>query len=717
MPEEAKLRVAFIWHMHQPYYKDPTSGDYLLPWVRLHGTKDYYDMVALLDDFPGVRQTFNLVPSLLEQLQDYYRKGAEDSHLKLTRKPAHSLTLDDKLEILKSFFSANPDTMINPYPRYRQLHQKLKSPPEDDKRKGTLFSQQDFLDLQVWSNLVWIDPLFRGRKELASLFSKGEGFSEEDKEALLECQKEILKEIIPKYRELEARGQIEVSISPYYHPILPLLHDSELAKEASPKIELPGRRFAHPEDVDWQIGRAVEFYSEIFGHPPAGMWPPEGGVCQEILPYFEKHGIRWIASDEEVLFKSLRPREETETKTSPASRGELFKLYEVGTRGRLVAIFRDHNLSDLIGFTYSGWEAEKAAADLLGHLHGIRESLSSDEVRESLVTIIMDGENAWEYYQNDGHDFLGALYRRLSEDDRLETVTVSEALQSLPKRRLGRLFPGSWIGGDFKIWIGHPEENLAWGFLRKTREALSEFERKKPEHREILDSCWRDIYAVEGSDWFWWFGEEHHTPEKDKFDFLFRSHLLSVYEKLGRPAPEELHSPISLTAAPEVVTPPSGTLTPKIDGLVTHSEEWLSGGRYDCARADTAIHRSEGICGSIHFGFDRQNLYLRIDPRPRVDPSRFVSKEFRLQFEKPKEFEVTIKAPKLWLHSGIRNGEMRIDGRCAFEEILEVSIPFSHLSLCPEGNLAFRLSVWEAERELERWPRQGLLEFERTESA
>ena len=699
--------------MHQPYYKDPTSGDYLLPWVRLHGTKDYYDMVALLDDFPGIRQTFNLVPSLLEQLQDYHQQGAGDLQLKLTRKPARSLTLDDKLEILKSFFSANPETMIDPYPRYRQIHQKLKSPPEDIEGKAKLFSQQDFLDLQVWSNLVWIDPLFRVRKELAPLFSKGEGFSEEDKVALLLCQKQILREIIPKYKEVERRGQIEVSISPYYHPILPLLYDSELAKEACPEVELPGRGFAHPEDVDWQIGRAVEFYSEIFGHPPAGMWPPEGGVCQEILPYFERHGIRWIASDEEVLFKSLRPREETETKTSPASRGELFKLYEVGTRGRLVAIFRDHNLSDLIGFTYSRWEAEKAAADLLGHLHGIRESLSSDEVRESLVTIIMDGENAWEYYQDDGHDFLRALYQRLSEDDRLETVTVSEALQSLPKRRLGRLFPGSWIGGDFKIWIGHPEDNLAWEFLRKTREALSEFERKNPEKREILESCWRDIYAAEGRDWFWWFGEEHHIPDKDKFDLLFRSHLLSVYEKLGRSAPEELHSPISFTAALEVVTPPSGILTPKIDGLMTYSEEWLSGGRYDCARADTAIHRSEGICGSIHFGFDRQNFYLRIDPRPSVDLKRFVSKEFRLQFEKPKEFEVTIKVPELWWHSGVCNQERRIEGRCAFEEILEVSIPFSRLSLRPDGNLAFRLSVWEAERELERWPKQGLIEFER----
>jgi len=700
--------------MHQPYYKGPTSGDYLLPWVRLHGTKDYYDMVALLDDFPGIKQTFNLVPSLLEQLQDYYRSGAEDLQLKLTRKRATALTFDDKLQILKSFFSASPETMIDPYPRYRELHEKLSPSPGGIEQRVETYSTQDFLDLQVWSNLVWIDPLFRTREELSPLFSKGEGFSEEDKEALLKCQKEILKGIIPKYRELEGRGQIEVSISPYYHPILPLLYDSNLAKEALPEIELPATRFAHPEDVDWQIKRAVEFYSEMFGHPPAGMWPPEGGVCQEILPYFERHGIRWIASDEEVLFKSLRPQEEIGTKTSPPSRGELFKLYEVGTHGRLVAVFRDHNLSDLIGFTYSGWEAEEAVADLVGHLHGISESLSANEVEKSLVSIIMDGENAWEYYQNDGHDFLRALYQRLSEDDRLQTVTVSEALQSLPKRRLGRLLPGSWIGGKFEIWIGHPEDNLAWELLSKTREALSEFERENPQERETLESCWGDIYAAEGSDWFWWFGEEHHTPDKDKFDFLFRSHLLSVYEKLGRPAPEELHSPVSLTAAAEVVTAPSGILTPKIDGLVTYADEWLSAGRYDCARADTAIHRSEGICGSVHFGFDRQNFYLRIDPDPRVDPKQFISKEFRLRFEKPRELKVTVKSLEVWLHPGVGDGERRIDANCAFEEILEVSIPFSHLSLRPERNLAFRLSVWEGDRELERWPKQGLIEFERT---
>lgn len=703
--------------MHQPYYKHPTSGDYLLPWVRLHGTKDYYDMVALLDDFPKIRQTFNLVPSLLEQLQDYCQKGAEDLQLKLTRKPAHSLTLEDKLEILKSFFSASSETMINPYPRYRQLHEKLKSSPQDDQRKVEGFSPQDFLDLQVWSNLVWIDPLFRTRRELSSLFSKKEGFNEEDKQTLLDCQTEILRGIIPKYKEVELRGQIEVSISPFYHPILPLLHDSSLARQALPKMELPRRGFAHPEDVDWQIKRAVELYLDIFGHPPEGMWPPEGGVCQEILPHFERHGIRWIASDEEVLFKSLRPEEETESKTPPPSRGELFKLYEVGSGGELAAIFRDHNLSDLIGFTYSGWEAEKAVADLLGHLRRIRGSLSADEVEESLVTIIMDGENAWEYYPNDGHDFLRTLYRRLSEDDRLETVTVSEALQTLPRKRLKKLLPGSWIGGSFRIWIGHPEDNLAWELLGKTREELSEFERDNPQKKEILESCWRDIYAAEGSDWFWWFGEEHHTPDKDKFDLLFRSHLLSVYEKLGKAAPEELRSPLSFTAAPEVVTSPTGLLTPKIDGLVTYPEEWVSAGRYDCARADTAIHRSQGICGCVYFGFDQENFYLRIDPDPRVGPDRFISKEFRLLFEKARELEVTIRFPELWLHSGIRNGEMRIKGNCAFEEILEVSIPFSGLFPDAFGSLAFRLSVWEADRELERWPRQGLIEFERTEKA
>jgi alpha-amylase/alpha-mannosidase (GH57 family) len=709
MPGEARLKVAFIWHMHQPFYKDPATGDYLLPWVRLHGTKDYYDMVALLDDFPQIRQTFNLVPSLLEQLQDYCDRGAEDRHLKLSRKPASSLHSDDKVEILRSFFSASPETMIDPYPRYRELHQKLSPSPGGIERIVGTFSMQDFLDLQVWSNLVWIDPLFRDRREISNLLSKKEGFSEADKETLLSFQREILRSIVPKYKEVEARGQIEVSISPYYHPILPLVYDENLAKVALPEIELPGKRFAHPEDADWQIRSAVELYSDIFGHPPLGMWPPEGSVCEEILPLFEKSGIRWIASDEEVLSRSLKLQDEISAETTPRSRNRLFKVYDVGAGGKLVAIFRDHNLSDLISFTYSGWDADKAVADLLGHLRLIRKSLSPDEIEKSLVAVIMDGENAWEYYKRDGHDFLRVLYTELSKARELETVTVSESIEKLPRRRLRRLFPGSWIGGDFRIWIGHPEDNLAWDLLEGTRGELVEFEASHPDQGELIASCWRNIYAAEGSDWFWWFGEEHPTPDKHRFDHLFRSHLLSAYEKMGKPAPEELKSPVSLSAALGVATAPTGILSPKIDGLQTYPEEWASAGRYDCSRADAAVHRSARICAALLFGSDPDRLYVRIDPDPGVEREAFISKRFQLHFEKPSELVVEVNHPEIWIGSP-GNGR-GIEGLSAFVEVLELGLPFSSLRFSPQGPFTLRISVWEGDRQLELWPTQRAIEF------
>ncbi|HIE06639.1 MAG TPA: glycoside hydrolase family 57, partial [Desulfarculaceae bacterium] len=295
------LKVIFLWHMHQPDYRDTESGSSMMPWVRLHGTKDYLDMVTILDDFPNVRQNFNLVPSLLDQLQGYVDGNLTDKNLELTIKKADSLTVDEKVFILDYFFHAHWDNMVRPFPRYWELLKMRGFHPAHGSLNDIqrYFSNQDFLDLQIWYNLIWIDPVFHEQYDfLPNLIRRGRNFNETDKVELLNIQQKILGRIIPAYRERQERGQIELSTTPYYHPILPLLYDTNLAEISQPYDPLPNLRFSHPEDVSAQIDRAVKQHEYYFGSRPKGMWPSEGSVCQEIIPFFERAGIKWIATDE-----------------------------------------------------------------------------------------------------------------------------------------------------------------------------------------------------------------------------------------------------------------------------------------------------------------------------------------------------------------------------------------------------------------------------------
>jgi alpha-amylase/alpha-mannosidase (GH57 family) len=286
----------------------------------------------------------------------------------------------------------------------------------------------------------------------------------------------------------------------------------------------------------------ISLYEKTFGKKPKGMWPSEGSVSETILPLVVKAGINWIATDEEILYLSLLMKKEGEARNTTRGSGTLYKPYQIATGDKKLSIlFRDHTLSDLIGFVYSNWDANQAASDFIQRLHQIRKDIPESELSASVVTIILDGENCWEYYKNDGHDFLAALYTKLSEDRLLRTATISEFLESPVKpQKLSGLFAGSWINHNFRIWIGHPEDNLAWDLLTKTREALVDFGKQKgqnPESEKILQAAWREIYIAEGSDWNWWYGDEHQADGIEEFDRMFRSHLLYVYELIGSDPP------------------------------------------------------------------------------------------------------------------------------------------------------------------------------------
>lgn len=504
--------------MHQPYYRDLLTQESELPWVRLHGVKDYLDMVQILGKFPKIKQTFNVVPSLFEQIESYNQDGLKDKYFQLSAKPAGELSKSDKEFILKNFFSINKDRVIASFARYYELWFK--------KQRNQEFSTQDYLDLQVYFNLAWIDPSFRKNiSELKKLTAKERFFSEEDKQVVLDKQLAILKLIIPAYCFYQNNNQIEISVTPYYHPILPLIYSTNIAKEVNKKAILPKEEFTYPQDAQKHITDAIEFYKQRFNHSPEGMWPSEEAVSEHILPYIIESGIKWIIADEAILFKSLKIKKRD---TALLYQPHLLKRKE----GELNIVFRDRNLSDLIGFSYNKMKEEDAVNNFMMHLENINKAFKGKDI---LVTIALDGENAWEFFRNDGHDFLDLFYCRLSESDFVKTTTVSEYLKTNPaKKEITRLSAGSWIYGEFGKWIGNPCKVKAWEYLAQARKAIQKSKNPSP-------LAWKQMYILEGSDWFWWAGED---PD-GSFDCLFRLHLTNLYKLINQEPPLYLISPIT----------------------------------------------------------------------------------------------------------------------------------------------------------------------------
>jgi len=698
---DSPLSVAFLWHMHQPYYRD-RSGLYRLPWVRLHAVKDYLDMVEILDEFPSLRQTFNLVPSLIEQLDDYAAGTGTDMYLEATLKEASALSDKDKAFVLENFFFANWETMIRPLPRYYGLL-KLRGftlTPADIERAMRYFSVKDYRDLQVLFNLAWIDPVFRQRdKELGELIRKGEGYTEEDKRLVIGKQFDIIRRIAPAYKRLRDAGRIEISTSPFYHPILPLLCDTDSAKEALPGIRLPKKRFYHPEDARAQVRTALDFFEERFGHRPAGMWPSEGSVSETVLGMFKEEGIRWTATDEDVLAASLkRPlRDGSGRVIEPRALYSAYRLSDV------YIFFRDRKLSDLIGFVYSGWDPKDAARDLLNHLLAIGS-------KGRIAPVILDGENAWEHYKNDGRDFLFYFYEGLSKEERLRTVTFSQHLDEHPEALpLERLHAGSWIYANFRTWIGHEEDNLSWDYLKTARDAVSEFAKLNPS--KDLSRAWRSIYIAEGSDWNWWYGDEHVSENQKDFDELYRGNLLGAYGEIGMEPPMSLHMPILIED--RAVLPKAlirGFISPKIDGLLTGYFEWYQAASIEVGKTGGSMHRAESLVSEIRYGFDLHNLHVRVDPKMpfRDFPEGSV---VSIRFLKPAEMKLDIdiagRVPAALYEKSDDGWAKTAEVPAAVNEILEASVPFGLIKAEVGDEVDFTVVVCRGKEEIERCPWRG----------
>ncbi len=709
------LYVAFFWHMHQPSYRDPFTGQFCLPWVRLHGTKDYLDMMLLLEDYPKIHQTFNIVPSLIDQLIAYTDKGAMDRHLELTLKTPSELTEQERIFLIENFFLANWDTMVRPYKRYHELLIKrgLRYSRQDLGRIHRYFTDTDLRDLQVWFNLVWIDPMFVNKDPVINgLFKKGEGFTEDDKKAVINKHLEILRQIIPTYKSFYQRGQVELSVTPYYHPILPLLWDTNNARIAMPEVRLPRRRFSYPQDAIAQISSGITFFTNVFGKKPQGMWPSEGSVCEDVVKAIGKEGIKWIATDEEVLAASLGYgfRDQQGNLNNPSA---LYRPYEYGG---VSIFFRDHRLSDQIGFVYSGWDATKAVGDFMGRLSHIRDILPGD--RDYVVPVILDGENAWEYYKNDGQDFLRLLYKTLSNDDRFRVVTMSEFLSQRGKgEKLQRLHAGSWINANFGVWLGHEEDNLSWDYLAQTREDLERFAADNKD--KDLSEAWQAIYAAEGSDWNWWYGDEHSTDTAQEFDELYRKQLMKVYSVIGKEVPPHLYVPILLEdRGVSPMTEIKGFIYPKIEGLVTSYYEWLDAAFMDHKQSGGSMHKSEGFIVGMHYGFNEASFFVRLDPLYPFDksPDKLL---IEVKLIKPKELKYAvfihndhIKASVMVMQDN--QWVMEKDTvKVAAKDIFELQIDFDDIGCAVGEEIQFSVQVMKNGDEVERCPWRGYITFNR----
>jgi alpha-amylase/alpha-mannosidase (GH57 family) len=713
--------VAVLWHMHQPSYRDPLDGTFVLPWVRLHALKDYWGMVEILAETPEVHVTFNLVPSLIDQIEAYVSGEAREAELRLGLAPADRLDESEKVYLLRAAFMAHPENLIGRFPRFAELLA-LRGPRNDEASLRVVvsrFGAAEMRDLQVLSKLAWFDLEWqKGDPALRALIAKGRDYTEDDKQILAERERALLAAVIPAYRRAADQGRVELSASPYYHPILPLLCDSDVHREAHPGAYVP-RRYRHPEDAADQIRRAIDRHTQVFGRPPSGMWPSEGSVSEEAVTEMARAGLRWTASDEGVLERSIQRPLHRDSRGTAHPVDLLYRPWVRRTpAGEIAMLFRDRTLSDLIGFSYSGSDPEHAAHDLLERIRRIGETWTREgKAGDPVVPIILDGENAWEHFREGGRTFLRRFYAGLQQGPHLQAVTVTEALAAGVPHELPRVFAGSWIHSDFSVWIGHADDRRAWDLLGAARDALSAAETEGRVPPEALARAREVFRAAAGSDWCWWYGDDHSSENDIEFDRLFRRHLKAVYEAIGLPAPEGLSETLITTRHLEVrQSRPAGEVTPVIDGEITSPDEWEAAGLHRVPLTG-AMHRGSQGVRAVRFGADRRHLGLLVEPstgslRDLLDAAEVVvifpgpeSLRYRVRWDGAK----AVVTREAWTEMGWIAGETR--ALVAVGSVLEMAIPRHELAPGPGQRLEFRILVVQNGTELERHPETGPIEL------
>ena len=539
------MSVVLLWHMHQPEYRDLRTGTVHLPWTYLHAIKDYVDMAAHLEEVPAARAVVNFAPILLEQIEDYieqigsYLQGhgaIRDPVLAELAEPALPGSEQARLRLMQDCLRANKDRMIDRFEAY----QRLASMAEwyQNHPESLIYASNQFLaDLLVWYHLSWMaESIQRSDPRVVALREKASNFTLHDRRELLQIILEQLQSVIPRYRKLAGDGQVELCMSPYAHPIVPLLLDMESAREAMPDVHLPlTTEYPGGEARSrWHLQKGLESFERVFGRTPVGLWPSEGGVSQQALNLFAEHDFRWVASGGSVLGNSHDAH----------SKSCSHRVYRFGD-APVDCFFRDDGLSDLIGFSYSDWHSEDAVANLIGHMENIAEVCPDRD--DCLITIILDGENAWEYYPENGYYFLNQLYSRLAEHPSLQLTTFEQFLaeKSPQAAHEEKLVAGSWVYGTFSTWIGDADKNRGWEILVDAKRCFDEQVAAGKLTSAELEAAERQLAICEGSDWFWWFGDYNPSTTVSHFDQLYRMHLANLYQMMHVEAPPYLAEVIS----------------------------------------------------------------------------------------------------------------------------------------------------------------------------
>jgi alpha-amylase/alpha-mannosidase (GH57 family) len=743
------LRLILLWHQHQPYYKDLVSGEYRLPWVRLHALKDYYGMVKLLDEFPNVHQNFNIVPSLIVQIQDYVAGTAQDPFLRVAGKPAKDLTLAERQFALQYLFQANPANVIGRYPRYRELWERFLEHKALPERAEKYFQPQDFTDLQALSQIAWFDEFFLEDADVAALAQKGRQYSLDDQRFVIAHEREVLGKVLPAYAAAAKEGSIEISTTPFYHPILPLICDTNVGAVSSPGLPLPQNRFRHPEDAREQLRRGLDLHETVFGIRPKGVWPSEGSVSEEVLAIAHGLGVEWMATDEGVLGRSTGVpfvRDGSGRLSTPLAE-QLYNIhrYENGS-ATMHMVFRDHTISDLIGFVYSGMPAAEAAKHLIQNIKNAAAPVLA-QGRDAVVSVILDGENAWEYYPQSGREFLRRFYDALQHDQSIEAVSISEAItRHRDFGRLPTLVPGSWINANFNVWIGAPEDNRAWDYLHHAREFYNQNASRTSEAQRRL--AFEEILIAEGSDWNWWYGPEHHSANDRDFDELYRKHLSNVYQMLGAVPPDYLAQPIFAGEVRPSFTPQTAYIHPRITGDKVRYFEWMGAAVYTSNHRAGAMHGKQFLLDSVHAGIDNTYAYGRMDFKGKVPdkdfdvvvnleswasgeprPRRSLRLETMVQEKMIREWKVEGAAEEPVLASSKKSHE---DVKIVLRRNFEFKLPLAWLLATPAANstgtagghkagiaalnatskLRLRFSLWQNRLPVDALPVEGWIELQ-----
>ena len=659
------VKLALLWHMHQPWYVAPFTVRFELPWVRIHSLKDYYGMAKLLEEFPGIKVTFNLVPSLLRRIE-LYLEGRRDRFQEIFEINPENMTDEQAAFLVINFFSANFDNHIKPFPRYNFLHNKMSEAGGRNfaGRWREIFSDNELTDLQVWFSLSNIDQYYRENDDrVKDLIKKGEGFNESDKEMIITIEHEIMGKIIPLYKELWEKGNIEISTTPYYHPILPLLIDPQLGRTADPALPEYDLNFNWKKDAELQVSKGLAYMEKTFNRKPDGIWPSEGSLSEDVIGILENNGIKWTATDEKIIERSL-----DKSGTRSGETGNAKFMPWTLRNGNIKMFFRDNYLSDLIGFHYKNWDQKEAARDLYNKIEAVGEGRKE----EIVLPVILDGENAWEFYRESGREFLREFYSLVEQSEKVDMITFSEAT-SIQAGDLNKFSAGSWINGNFNIWIGDEDDRKGWDLIRIVKELIERNRDSIPD--KLIPEIMENILIAEGSDWFWWYGSENHTDDLETFDRLFRENLINVCKTADVPIPAELEIPVfgKIEKREGIRKIPNRYLSPVIDGKETSIYEWFGCGEIETGNMASAIYISHPVFRKIKYCFDKENLYLNIEMKDEAE--KYIAGDL--------SFELEIGNGNVRSVIYLEHGDF--EPSCFFGSILESRIPF-HIFEGKEGD-------------------------------